>query len=489
VSEAIVLAVLGTVAGALLAKWAVTLAAGSSVTILRLQEATLSGKVIALVSAIAVVAVLLFSVMQLMAGLKAAPAQALSPFGRGLHGSRGEARLRSSLLVAQLSFAVLLTILTGTMAQSLARLQSVPLGYEPDDVFVARLSFPPQKYATSGSLGLAARTLEAEIRNVPGVTAAGAISIAPLAAGLYIIPFDVVGRAPATPNERLEAHQRQVTPGYFDAVGARMVRGRIFSASDDETSSPVAIVSRELATRYFAGVDPIGRQLRVNDNNTGPRPITIVGVVENMRHVRLDAPPEVDVYIPLAQVHPDGAGFLAARQFWVAKVRQGAAEYRRAFTTVLERVDRDIAMTDVERLNRHIEASLAPRRVSVYALFGFAITALILAAVGVYGVVAYSVAQRRREVGLRLALGASRLDVARTFVQPAIVLGAIGIALGVAGALATRRLVAGLLFGVSPTEPVVLGVVALTLLVATGAAAIIPARRATRIDPATTLRD
>jgi putative ABC transport system permease protein len=488
-SEAVLLAVAGAALGAILARWLVSLVAGSTIAVLRLDEARVAGRTLWFVIAISMLATLLFSAMQLVSALRSTPLQALSAIGRGLHGSRGEARLRGAFLVAQLGFAVLLTIVTATMARSLARLQAVELGYRPDSVFVARLSLPPQKYRSVAQLARFTQQFEQTLRGGPGVAGAGVISIAPLSGSLSIIPFNVVGREPAQDRERLEANLRAISPGYLSAVGARVAAGRDFAPADDEVAAKAAIVSRALADRYFPSADPLGRQLLIDDNNAGPRPVTVVGVVENMRHVGLDGPAPYDIYIPMAQVHPDGLGFVTGSQYWTVKVAAGTRDYPRTFTRTLGAVDRDVAVARVEPMRAYVDDHLSSRKFSVLALLGFALVALVLATIGVYGVVAYSVQQRRREIGLRLALGASPIEVARSFIVPAFRLAVAGVVIGVVGAVMARRAVAGLLFGVAPTEPMILGIVAVSLLATSAVAAAIPARRAARIDPAIAFQD
>lgn len=488
-AEGVLLAGVGAIAGAALATWSVSVIASSSIGVLRLDEAHLDARTLVFVIAITVAAAFLFSLIQLGSALRSSPRQALSAIGRGLHGSRGEARTRAVLLVAQVAFAVLLTIVTATLARSLGRLQSVELGFRPDSVFVARVSLPPHRARSVAAAARFAEELERELRGGPGVAAVGAISVAPLSGNLASVPFTVVGRTPAEARERLEANFRAVTPGYFGAVGATMRTGRSFTAADDETGARVAIVSRALADRYFDRADPVGRQVRVDDNSEGFRQLTVVGVVDDMRHVDLGAPAPFDIYVPISQIHRDWLPFVSASQFWTVRLASGAADHGRMFPRALGAVDRDAAIMDVQPMRGFVDDFLSSRRFSVAALLGFALVALVLAAIGVNGVVAYSVEQRRREVGLRLALGATAGDVARSFVQPALVLAAIGVAIGVAGAFVTRQAVAGLLFGVTPTEPSILSVVALALLATSAISAAIPARRATMIDPATALAE
>jgi putative ABC transport system permease protein len=249
-----------------------------------------------------------------------------------------------------------------------------------------------------------------------------------------------------------------------------------------------AIISRALAERYFPATDPLGKQLMVNDNNLGPRPITIVGVVENMRHVNLDGPVPFDIYIPIAQVHADGLGFVVGSQFWTVRVATGSVDYPRTFARTLESVDRDVALAQVQPMTAYLDDHLASRKFSVMALLGFALVAFLLATIGVYGVVAYSVRQRKREIGLRLALGATAAHVTRTFIQPAITLAMFGVVIGVLGAVLTRKLVAGLLFGVTPTQPAILVMVSLAVVITSLLAAALPARKATKVDPGIALQ-
>jgi predicted permease len=489
VSEAALLAFAGAIVGSMLARWVVSLVASSSIAVLRLDEAGLDWRTLALVVVIAVVATLLFSVIQIASALRSTPRQALAAVGRGLHGSRDEARLRSAFLIAQLGFAVLLTIVTATMARSLARLQAVDLGFRPDSVFVARVSLPPQKYSSVADLNRFARDFERELRGMPGVSAAGAISIAPLSGNLATIPFRVVGRTPAAAHDDLTANFRAITPGYLAAVGASLVRGRDFGLADDEAAPRVVIVSRALADTHLNGRDPLGRELLINDNNRGPRPVTIVGVVENMRHVTVDGPAPFDIYLPMAQVHPDGLGLVAGSQFWTLRLASPSPAYARTFARTLERIDRDVAVGRVQSMRSYVDDHLSPRRFTVMALLGFALVALVLATIGVYGVVAYSVAQRRREIGLRLALGATGATVVSAFMRPTLVLTMIGVAIGSAGAALARNVVAELLFGVTATDPVIFGTVAALLILTSAVAAAVPARRASRIDPSIALAE
>ena len=485
--EAALLAGAGALLGVGLATATVALVAASAVSLPRLAETRVDLRTLAFVIAIAAVSALLFSAIPLVSAWRAAPRQALAALGRGQHGVRGQSRARALFLVAQVSLAVLLVVMSATMVTSLARLQRVELGYRPDSTFVARVTLPPARYRTSADVARFSRELEGELLASPGVVGAGVVSVAPLSGLLFSVPFSIPGRSPLEHRDQPNANLRAVSPGYFAAIRASVAQGRSFTHSDDEQAARVALVSQAFANRYFEGADPLRRDILIDDNNTGPRPLAIVGVMRDMRHLHLDGAPTYDIFIPVAQVHPDGLAFITGSQFWAMRVASAPSSASSVFSRAITRIDRDVAVARVRPMTDYVAEVLAPRRVSVATLLGFAGVALLLATIGVYSVIAYSVEQRRREIGLRLALGASGADVARHVMRPAVLLSAAGVILGLGGAVATRRVVAGLLFGVTPTEPLLLGLVAALLIGMSCLAAAIPTRRATRIDPAIAL--
>jgi ABC-type antimicrobial peptide transport system permease subunit len=309
--------------------------------------------------------------------------------------------------------------------------------------------------------------------------------VAPLIELLWSVPFAPVGGT-VTDAERRSANFRPVSPGYFASIGATIVAGRGLAESDGANTSPVAVVSRALADRYLPG-DPIGRQIMIEDNNTGPRPVTVVGVAANQRHVSLDGEPTDDIFIPLAQVHPDGLAIIAANQFWTVRLSTHPAGFGSAFRQLLRDVDRDVAVAKLGTLRDQVDAVLAPRRFSVALLVAFAGMALGLATVGVYGVMAYSVEVRRREIALRLALGQSPGRAVGLVVGSGLRVVIPGLALGAAGALLGGRAMEGLWFGVAPGDPRVLGGVAVLLGLTTVVASWMPARRIGRISPTAAL--
>jgi putative ABC transport system permease protein len=483
VTEGALLAGAGGVVGALLAWWSVALTARMEpLHVLRLDEAHVDTTALLVALGLSLAATALFSLLPLGVALRADPQAALAASGRMRAGTRAHGRLRAAGVVAEVALALVLVSGTATMVQSLAQLQHVELGYQPDSVFVARLSLPPDRYTHPGDISAFYDRLHDVIAARPDVIAAGVTPVAPLSGLLWSVPFTVVGEPPLPTGERSSANFRPVSAGYLSTIRAEMVKGRAFTEADDSSALRVAIVSRAFADRHLAG-DPIGRQILINDNNDGPRPVTVVGVVADMRHVALDGQPTDDIFIPLRQLHRDGVSLLTNNQFWTVRLTTEPSQFNATFLRMLREVDRDVATSGFGTMREYVNAVLVPRRFSVTLLVAFAGMALILATVGVYGVMSYSVETRRREIGLRLALGSSPGGAVGLVLRGTLRVVALGVVLGAAGALVVGRAMEGLLFGVAPSDLRVLSAVAVLIAGTTVLASWIPARRAARIDP------
>lgn len=482
VTEGALLAGMGGIAGALLAWASVALTARMGpLGVLRLDEARVDTTALLVALGLSLVATALFSLLPLGVALRADPQSALSASGRMRTGSRGQGRLRAAGVVAEVALALVLASGTATMVQSLSQLQRVDLGYRPDSVFIARVSLPPQRYARVRDVSGFYQRLHDAIAARPEVIASGVTSVAPFSGLLWAVPF-AVGGSTKSADERVSANYRPVSPGYLSTIRATLSTGRAFTEADDSSAAPVVIVSRAFADRYLPG-DPIGRELLIDDNNEGPRPVTVVGVVAGMRHVALDGEPTSDIFLPLRQVHQDGVSLVANNQFWTIRLATDPSQFKATFQRLLREVDRDVATSGLSTMREYVDAVLAPRRFSVALLVAFAAMALVLATVGVYGVMAYSVELRRREIALRLALGESPRGAVGLVLRGALGVVTLGIVLGAAGALLGGRAMEGLWFGVAPGDPRVLGAVAALLAITTILASWMPARRAARIDP------
>jgi putative ABC transport system permease protein len=375
----------------------------------------------------------------------------------------------------------MITAATGALLQSLVRLERVELGYRPDSVFVARLSLPSSSYRTSVDLSRFSNAMAHALGSTPGVTAAGATSVVPLANLLATVPFAAAHNAPAVRRDWPSANYRAVSPGYFEAIGARRVAGRTIAASDDPAAPPVAVVNRTLAQRYFPE-GAIGRELLINDNDTGPRRLTVVGVVDDWREVDLDGPPRPDVFIAMSQIHPDAASLAIATQFWAVRLRRGAASFGPVFLRTLRAVDPSVASANLTELRAYVDRAIAPRRFSVALLATFTLISLLLTTLGVYGIAAYTVEQRRREIGLRMALGATPHSIVRLLLGRSVRLAAIGIAVGAIGAYVANSFMSKLMFGVSAGDPRLLAIVSALLMGTALVASWIPGRRAANVD-------
>ena len=446
----------------------------------RVEEARLSGAVFGLVFVVCATATLLFSVVPSLFAHKVSPESALRG-GRSGGASAAQARLRSRFVVGQLALAVMITSAGAALTQSLVALQRVELGFRPDSVFVARISLPPQRYRASADIARFTLAMETALGADPGVIAAGATSSAPLSGVLSTVPFAPAHRPPALRRDWASANFRSITPGYLSSLGARLLAGRMISAQDDAAAPPVAVINRALSDRYFpAGA--VGAQLLIDDNDTGPRPVSIVGVVDDVREVDLDGPVMPEVFIAVAQVHADGASFVAASQFWGVRVRGEPAAFAGTFVRLLRGVDPTVGTASLTDLRSYVDATLSARRFSVALLGMFSGLALALTTLGLYGITAHSVEQRRREIGVRIALGASPSSIVRLVLRRTLRLASVGVALGLLGAWFAGGFMSRLMFGVVPGDPAILGQVSVLILATALVAGWIPGRRAANVD-------
>jgi predicted permease len=481
--EALLLAVMGSVLGWVIAVQAIALAiVWAPPSIPRLGEVTLDGTAAMFVMALALVVTGLLTGAPLAATSRGG--EAIRPASRGAIDDRWNHRLRSVMVVGEIAVAIVLLLATTVLVQNLRRLQELQPGFRPDGIFQARLSIPPA-YRSPDDVARFYDQLSERVIAAPGVDQVGVISVAPLSGLLATVPFSVAGQSTAE-HDRASANLRAISPGYLPTVRTRLVQGRLFAETDQSDTPPVALVSASLADRFLPG-RVLGQQLLIDDNNRGPRPVEVVGVVENVRHAALDLPPALDIYLPLRQVHPDGVTFLRNNQFWMVRTDSDPETFRGTFLAHLRAVDPDAAVSSTGPMRQFVEAWLGPRRFSLGLFAVFALTAVLLAVSGLYGLVSYTVSQRAREIGLRMAIGATQGDVQRLVLRQAAALGITGAATGLAVAAALQPLIARAVqevavgaAGAAATTAIVLGVVLL--------AAYLPARRAARIEPTLALR-
>ena len=399
--------------------------------------------------------------------------------GRGFR-LLGANRGRSLLAIGEIALALVLLVGAGLLAKSFMRLAQVDPGYDPDRVLTTRLALPPNRYTEPRRLAMLDALL-ARLAETPGVEAAGLVTFLPLTSGEQRVILRVDGGAPpGDPSSPPAARPQVVSAGYFQAMGMRLVQGRWLTPVEDANGSPVVLVNETFARQYVPNEDPIGRQLDLGEGTQ-----EIVGVVADVRHAGLDAEPAAEFY----GSYRGQFGRFAARGVNLAVRTVGdplafVPELRRA---VLD-LDPALPLDDVMTMDARLSGSVARPRFYALLLGLFATLALVLAAVGVYGILAYTVSQRRREIGIRMAVGARQASILALVLRQGATLTALGLVFGVLAALATTRLLRGLLFGVTPNDmttfvvaPLVLGAIGLL-------ACYLPARRAARVDPVLALR-
>jgi len=396
-----------------------------------------------------------------------------------LRGGVGGGRIfRRSLVVAEIALALLLLAGAGLLLRSFSRLISVNPGFQPDHVLTMQMFTSPARYDDKQTRARYFNRILAEIRSVPGVDAAGSVHFLPLTGSVSGSCF-----APAPgPQPDISSPSSEfliVSPGYFDAMGTRMLSGRDFSPRDQLSSPGVAVVNRAFAARFFAGRNPVGQKLNVCW--TVQNPVEIVGVVADARQTELQRPPQAAIFLDNAQAPMYFAHL-------VVRTRHDPRQMAAAVQAAIHRVDPDQVISDVETMQDVLSDSVSRPKFQLALLLVFAGLAVLLAAIGVYGVVAYSVRRRTQEIGIRMALGARAGDVLRLVLREGLLLGGLGVALGLAGAAAFTRVLRSLLFEVTPTDPSTLVSAACLLLAIAAAAALVPARRAAKVDPSVALR-
>ena len=483
-TESVLLATLAGGVGVLLALWGVDLVRGMGREFIpRSAEVHISAATLLFTLGVSLFTGLLLGVFPALHAARGNAGEALQESGtRGAVGGVQQGRARATLLVAQVALSLVLLTATGLLLTSLWRLQRVQMGFNADAALVTNLTLALPRYPQPEQQADFFDRLVARLDTLPGVRRSAVTSGLPLTGAAGIMYYSVVG-LPVPPIEhRLTARYDIVSPGYFSMMDVPLRRGRAFSARDRADQPPVMIISQTMARHLFGDADPVGQKLLCTISS--PTVTEIVGVAADVRSVSLADPPPDEMYFPMYQ---------RAQPFMAVAVRAATPEIAVALApTVIAAVhelDSSEAVTECETLDAVVARSVADRRLMALLLAGFAGLALVLAAIGIYGVTAYGVAQRTREIGIRMALGAQRADVLRLIVGAGMKLILVGIVLGLFAAFGLTRLLASLLYGVGASDPLTFaGVVAVLGIVAL-VANYLPARRATRIDPMMALRE
>jgi putative ABC transport system permease protein len=394
-------------------------------------------------------------------------------------GATGRGAARAGLIVAQSALAVLLLVSAVLVLRSFSHMLRQTPGFRAEHVAVFRVNLSEVRYPDTAARARFFREVLDRISALPAVTAAGAADRVPLGGGGAFGDFSVVGRPPLDEKDQPRAEKRVVTPGYFSAMQIPLAGGRVFT--DAEPRSTV-VINQTLAKQVFPGEDPIGKQLRAGIFSDGrDEAAEIVGIVGDVKQVRLDKEATSEIYFP-----ESGAG--VPQMELVVRGGDDPMSLIGAVKAQIAAADPDQPVASVRTLRQVVDGAAAPQRVAASLLGAFALTAVLLAALGIYGVVSYGVSRREREIGVRMALGASAPDVLRMIVREGLRLALIGLAAGALLALASGRMLAAFLYGVSPADPATYAVAAAVLAAVSVAACWLPARRATKVDPAISLR-
>jgi putative ABC transport system permease protein len=477
-AESVVLAIVGGALGVGIAYLGLPvilkLSAGS---IPRAGDVAIDWHVLLFAAAASIVTGLLFGLAPAWQSTRAGIGAVLKEGGRSSTAVGGR-WLRSGLLVVEVALSIVLLTGAALLLRSFDRLTNVAPGFDPSRVLAYRVSLPQKQYADDQHVTAFYDALLEKLATQPNVRAAALVQTLPMQ-GDYVLAFDVRGRAAAAPDRSPSANYRAVSADYFATLGVPLLKGRTFARSDRTASQPVAVVDQAFVDKYFPQEDPIGQGLHIGNGNK--HFFDVVGVVGNIHYAGLDAVPAPTMYVPIPQD--------TFSTVWVVERTDGnpsqlAASAREA----VRDIDPLLPTYSMSPLSEVVQGSVAPRRFSMVLLGTFAAIALFLAAVGLYGVVAYSVQQRTREIGLRMAIGAAPRDVVGMVVGGAMKLALVGVILGLAGAAVFARLAASLLFEVTPSDPVSYAATSAVLFTVAMIACCAPARRAARVDPIAALQ-
>jgi putative ABC transport system permease protein len=407
---------------------------------------------------------------------------ALKSSGRGSTAGHGQRRLRSALVIAEVGLAVVLTLGAGLLLRSFLSVLAIDPGFRPDNLLTLQIALP-NSYATPDQRRALYASLFTRLDSLPGVAASGGTTRLPLGSTNVTTKIGVEGRD-LPPGEWPEVEFRRAVHHYFTAMGIPVLRGRDFNASDGPTAPPVIVINQTMARQLFPNDDPVGRRVRIGSPGTAMAPTpwsTIVGVIGDVRHSGLETPPSPEMYIPGLQGPP-------SNPFIVIRTAADPATLAAVVRAEVQAIDKTIAAYDIRTMTQVRSESVSQRRFVLTLVAAFGALALVMAAVGVYGVMALIVSERTAEIGIRLALGAQPGDVLRNVVGHGVMLAAMGIAAGVAIAAAFVPLVRTQLYGIRPLDPPTLVGVPAILLAIAALACFIPARRAMSIDPVDALR-
>ncbi len=479
-AESLVLSTAGGICGLLLAWWALNFlraVVAERLPIQRLEMAAIDGWVLAFTLGASVFCGLVFGVVPALTAAGPSLNDALKEGGRTGSVSRGH-RTRSAFVIVEIALALVLLVGAGLLMRSFKQLLDVDPGFDPARTVTMRLSLPSSRYGGDGQRAQFFDRFFQQVDALPGVQASGSISWLPLAGGGAATSMEIVGQPKPPKGLEPVADVRVISHEYLKTMGVPLLKGRLFNEQDAAEAKGRVIINDTMARKFWPGEDPIGKHIRIHWDTLEDE---VIGVVGDVKHAGLDGEVRAMTYWPF-QRSPYGTMTIAVR------TAGEATSVVNAIAGVVRQMDPDLVFANVRTMEDVVARSVAERRLTMLLLTIFAGAALLLAAVGIYGVIAYSVTQRTQEIGIRMALGAQRGDVLRMIVGQAMALTTGGIVIGAIGAFLLTRLMTGLLFNVKPGDPLTFVAVAVVLGLVAAFASYVPGRRATRVDPVIALR-
>jgi predicted permease len=486
-TESLILAVLGALLGLAVAYGSVhTILALTPDVLPRMEEIAVDGRVLAFTALVAIATGILFGLVPALRSSRSPAGQPLKEGSRTATSSRGARRLHGVLVVAEFSLALVVLIGAGLLIRTLSRLQSVNPGFDSSHIVTAFLTLPEQRYANAPQVTSFYEQLLERVKNTPGVEAASITMSLPPNLLELSNPFHVEGRPDLPGQPAPLAAEIPVGMDYFATLGIPLLRGRLFSDRDRSPTTHILVINEIMAQRYFPDRDPVGARIQTGEYDPKGDLYTIAGVVGNVKYEGLGEKDQPTMYVPYFD--SGWCPWFAREMYLVVRSPSAPEKVLSVLQSTAASLDTQLALAHVRTMDQLLYESVSSSRFRAVLFAVFAALALLLAMIGIYGVMAYSVSQRTHEIGIRTALGAHQSNILQTILREGAILALLGVAIGLVAALALSRALAGLLFGVQATDPLTFAAVAILLLSVALAACYFPARRATRVDPMVALR-
>jgi putative ABC transport system permease protein len=480
-TESLVLALAGGAVGLVLAKWGMDLLlALAPQNLPRLSSISLDGRALAFTALVSLLTGVLFGLVPAVQASRPNLNETMKDAGRGSSEGGRRQLIRSALVVLEVASALVLLVGAGLLIKSFWKLQQVDPGFNPNHALSLSVALPRNKYQQENQQVAFFRQLLEKVSALPGVQAAGASNVLPLNDD-FVLAFEIQDQPPLPPGAGQSTNFYSVSADYFKAMGIRLLQGRLFTEHDATDSPHVALINETMAKKIFPDDNPIGKRITFGRRDNKPDWYEIVGVVSDVKHYGLDQATTMQTYEPYTQQ-------TFSAMTLVVRTAGDPTDLTAAIHDQVLSLDKEQPISNIKTLDQFISTSIAQQQFSMLLLSVFATVALLLAAVGIYGVLSYAVTQRTHEIGIRMALGAGQPDVLKLIVGHGLLLTLIGVALGLGAAFALTRLMSALLFNVSATDPLTFTFLALSLLAIALLACFVPARRATKVDPMIALR-